>query len=25
MTYEVNGTQYVTVIATGSVLTFALP
>ena len=25
LTYEVNGTQYVTVIATGSVLTFALP
>ena len=25
MTYEVNGTQYVTVISTGSVLTFALP
>ena len=25
LTYEVNGTQYVTVIATGSILTFALP
>ena len=25
MTYEVNGTQYVTTIATSAVLTFALP
>ena len=25
MTYEVNGTQYVTAIATSSVLTFSLP
>ena len=25
MTYEVNGTQYVSVISTGSILTFALP